>query len=323
VPPVQTPSTQSLPTLHFLLSAHAGHVPPPQSMSVSFPSLNPSVQAAGTHLPLPSQRVPPWSLQADAFMANICPHTFPVQVFVAQTVPVTPQSDGATHATHFPLPSHTLPPLSLHAVEMAAGVVPHVWFLQVASTHFVVGAMQSAAARQPTQFPLPSHRDPPLSVHIMPDMVLVVPQHPSVHVAIAHVVVDAGQSAGIEHAVPASHVGPPPVPIPPVPPVPEAEDEEVDAPPPIPPDPIMAELLVAALPPAFAVPVFLPEEPQPDAATTIASAVSAKPNRMFLERMFPVLVMKWPPVRRNAAVHRRSCRLGEARAAFTLRGGSG
>jgi hypothetical protein len=59
MPPPQTPSTQSLFTLHFLPSAHAGQVPPPQSMSVSLPSLKPSVQPAGTHLPLPSHRVPP------------------------------------------------------------------------------------------------------------------------------------------------------------------------------------------------------------------------------------------------------------------------
>jgi hypothetical protein len=227
-----------------------------------------------------------------AFIANVCPHTLPVQVFEAQVVPVATQSEGATHATHLPLPSHTVPPSSLHEVETAAESVPHMWLLHVASTHFVVGAMQSVAAKHAMQFPLPSHRDPPLSLHIVPDMAFVVPQHPSVHVAVAHVVVGAGQSVGIEHEVPASHVGPPPVPMPPTPPMPDEEDEEEEMPPPIPPEPIMAEPLAPPVPPVapLTVPVFLPDEPHPDAPTTIASAVSAKADRMF-----PVLVMKCPP----------------------------
>ncbi len=50
LPMAQTPSTQSLPTLQSLPSAHGGHIPPPQSTSVSLPSLIPSVQLGATQV---------------------------------------------------------------------------------------------------------------------------------------------------------------------------------------------------------------------------------------------------------------------------------
>jgi hypothetical protein len=51
IPELQTPLMQSLPALHILPDAHAAHVPPPQSMSVSFPFLTMSVQVARAHVP--------------------------------------------------------------------------------------------------------------------------------------------------------------------------------------------------------------------------------------------------------------------------------
>ena len=44
------PLVQSAPAAHILPVAHVGQVPPPQSMSVSVPSLMPSVQL-GWHCP--------------------------------------------------------------------------------------------------------------------------------------------------------------------------------------------------------------------------------------------------------------------------------
>jgi hypothetical protein len=38
------PDVQSVPTLHILPLAHGGHIPPPQSTSVSFPFLTMSAQ---------------------------------------------------------------------------------------------------------------------------------------------------------------------------------------------------------------------------------------------------------------------------------------
>src|SRR5262249_2937695 len=46
VPPVQTPSTQSTPARQCFPVSHAGHGLPPQSTSVSFPFLTPSLHAA-------------------------------------------------------------------------------------------------------------------------------------------------------------------------------------------------------------------------------------------------------------------------------------
>jgi hypothetical protein len=54
----QTPSTQSVATAHFFVSAHFGHVPPPQSTSVSAPFMVPSVHegAAAAHVFVPGSQ---------------------------------------------------------------------------------------------------------------------------------------------------------------------------------------------------------------------------------------------------------------------------
>jgi hypothetical protein len=50
---LQTPSAQSVPALQFFPSAHAGQLAPPQSTSVSLPSIIPllHVAATGSHVP--------------------------------------------------------------------------------------------------------------------------------------------------------------------------------------------------------------------------------------------------------------------------------
>jgi hypothetical protein len=49
--PLQMLLMQSVPTLQLLPDGHAGHVPPPQSTSVSFPFLTRSVQVGAWHVP--------------------------------------------------------------------------------------------------------------------------------------------------------------------------------------------------------------------------------------------------------------------------------
>jgi hypothetical protein len=51
--------------------------------------------------------------------------------------------------THAPLPSHTLPPLSLQGVPATALVVVHAPAVQLAILHAVAGATQLLATEQP------------------------------------------------------------------------------------------------------------------------------------------------------------------------------
>jgi hypothetical protein len=174
----QTLSTQSAPTRHFLVSAHGPQVAPPQSTSVSSASCTPSVQCGATHVPLPSQTVPPLSVQVVPLAAFMVPHVLPVHVLVLQTVPVAPQSDGWLHWTQLPVPSHTDPPLSLQVAPVAASFVAQALAVHSAALHFVVGIGQSVAALHATHLPLPSHSLPLLSVQSVPALALTVPQQP-------------------------------------------------------------------------------------------------------------------------------------------------
>jgi hypothetical protein len=54
--------------------------------------------------------------------AFIVPQVLPVHVFDLQAVPVIGQSVGMAQATHLPMPSQTLPPLSAHVVPAVAFV---------------------------------------------------------------------------------------------------------------------------------------------------------------------------------------------------------
>jgi hypothetical protein len=93
----QTLSTQSAATMQLSPSTHGEQVAPPQSTSVSSASFTPSVQCAATHAPLPSQTVPPLSVQALPLAAFVVVHALPVHVLVLQTVPVAAQSDAWLH----------------------------------------------------------------------------------------------------------------------------------------------------------------------------------------------------------------------------------
>jgi hypothetical protein len=168
VPPLHTPSTQSAFTLQMRPSAHAAHVPPPQSVSVSLPSLTPSMHDDGTHLPLPSQALPPWSLHTVPLTASFAPQAFAVHVAVTHVVPRDGQSPGALQPTQWPLASQTEPPSSAHEAPTAAFFAPHTFPRQVAIKHLVMSAGQSVAVRHATQLPLPSQTAPPPAMHAVP-----------------------------------------------------------------------------------------------------------------------------------------------------------
>jgi hypothetical protein len=111
----QTVLTQSVFVEHFRPVAHGGHVPPPQSTSVSFPSFMPSVHVAGAHTPM-----------------------------VQTGVDGLEQSAAEVHCTHLPIPSHLTPLPTEHAVPAATSCVPHTQLLQVAVTHGLELSGQSA-----------------------------------------------------------------------------------------------------------------------------------------------------------------------------------
>jgi hypothetical protein len=104
--PSQKPLAQSALAAHFRSLAHAGHAPPPQSTSVSLPFVDLSVHVAGTHapdaqtlcgepaqsasalhsthVPFPSQSLPPFSAQLVPAPAGSVPHWPAVHVAVTQ-----------------------------------------------------------------------------------------------------------------------------------------------------------------------------------------------------------------------------------------------
>jgi hypothetical protein len=94
-------------------------------------------------------------------------------------------------ATHLPLPSHTVPPLSVHVVPFVAGVVPQQPAVHAASAHVVVGGVQSLA--EVHAFAPPAHPPPvpipPVPVFIPPVPVLIPPVPALLAVAIPPVAV--------------------------------------------------------------------------------------------------------------------------------------
>jgi hypothetical protein len=240
---LQSPLAQSLSNLQSLVLAQAGQELPPQSTSVSVPSLMSSEQVAATHLlavqaspvaqsagvlhptqaPAAVQTLPLLSMHAVPSDASIIPHTFAVQVLVTHFVGWAEQSLPITQATHLPLPSQTVPLLSVHAVSAAAFESTHAFIVQATVTHLVLGCAQSVAALHATQWPLPSQTVPLLSVHAVPAEAFVfvhvmsVPQE-----TVMQTVPVAGQSVvGSVHVPPVPVVVVPPVPVPvPVPPAP-------------------------------------------------------------------------------------------------------
>jgi hypothetical protein len=240
---VQTPLVQSRGSRQSLVLAQDGHEAPPQSTSVSVPSLMPSEQVAATHLlavqaspeaqseavlhptqvPVAVQTLPLLSVHVVPSVASAVPHTFVVQVLVTHFVAWGGQSLPITQATHLPLPLQTVPLLSVHAVSAAAFESTHAFIVQATVTHLVLGCAQSVAALHATQWPLPSQTVPLLSVHAVPAEAFVfvhvmsVPQE-----TVMQTVPVAGQSVvGSVHVPPVPVVVVPPVPVPvPVPPAP-------------------------------------------------------------------------------------------------------
>jgi len=191
-------------------------------------------------------------------------------------VPVGGQSLGATHATQAPLPSHTVPPLSVQALDTEFGFVPQAPAVHVFSRHVVGCCAQSEGVMQAMQLPLPSQTAPPASSwHDVPDCAGPIPQQPSVHVAAAHGESGAGQSVADAHVIPPSHVGPAPAPM--------VDDDCVDEAW-LPPVPVWLELVTVAeeLPPLLNSVVLLPLLPQPSAPAAIARAARAEANKMFV-----------------------------------------
>ena len=204
----QTLLTQSLGTMHALLSAH-GPQEPPQSTSVSPASFTMSLQCWATQLPFPSQTTPPLSVQGVPLMAFCVPQVLPEHVLVLQTVVCAGQSVAALHWTQDPLPSQILPPLSLQVVVFGALIVPHALPVHVSTLQTVAGAGQSVTATQATQLPLPSQTLPLLLVQVCSALLLVVPQQPLSHVAETQSLDGVGQSPTPAHdLIPAAHMTP-------------------------------------------------------------------------------------------------------------------
>ena len=180
---------------------------PPQSTSVSVPSLVPSTQVASVQWPLPSQVAPPWSLQEVPFAAAAAPQR-PVgaQVGAEQEVPVEGQSAAVAQSAQWPLPSQAWPPCSEQAAPAAARVVTQALPVQATEAHAVPVTGQSPAETQATQCPSPSQKLPPLLLQPCSAGRLTVPQQPAAQEGRAQS--GAGGQSGV--AKQATH--PPPVP---------------------------------------------------------------------------------------------------------------
>jgi hypothetical protein len=78
------------------------------------------------------------SLQVAPAEASFVPQAFAVQVAALHFVVGAGQSAGALHTTHLPLPSHTLPLLSVQSVPVFALSVPQQVVLHVSTTQAVL-----------------------------------------------------------------------------------------------------------------------------------------------------------------------------------------
>jgi hypothetical protein len=91
-----------------------------------------SVWTHATHLPLPSQTLPPASEQLAPDVASVGVHAPPEHAGVLHIVPVGWQSVAARQATHAPLALQSMPPESLQLMPEATFDVPQVCALHVA-----------------------------------------------------------------------------------------------------------------------------------------------------------------------------------------------
>jgi hypothetical protein len=163
-----------------------------------------------TQAPLPSHTVPPAELHLVPAAASTGVQAPPTHETGAHVVLAMPeQSLVWRQATHLPLPSHCVPPLSLQVMPEATLVVPQTPSVQVACWQVVMGCVHSAETMQATHLPLPSQWAPPLLVHLVSSGRGVPLQHPAVHAAWVQSFGAVQLSAAL-HAV---HVITPPVPI--------------------------------------------------------------------------------------------------------------
>jgi hypothetical protein len=130
--------------------------------------------------------VPPLSLHAVPGAAGTLPQVWAIgsQVLITQLVAGGAQSLAIKQATQAPLPSHTVPLLSLHGTPGGALTSMHMRSIglhRLAVHAVVVVAGQSAGIEQPTtQAPFPSHTVPPLSLQGEPATAFATPHAPLV-----------------------------------------------------------------------------------------------------------------------------------------------
>ena len=164
--------------------------------------------AYGRQLPLPSHIVPPLSLHEVPGAAGMLPQVWAVgsHELRRQVVVCGAQSLAIKQATQAPLPSHSVPPLSLHGRPGGASTSMHrltIGLHKLAWQAVVVVFGQSAGMEQPgTHEPWPSQTVPPLSLQGMPAAALVVPHAPALQLLLWHAVAGAGQSLGTLHPLP-------------------------------------------------------------------------------------------------------------------------
>jgi hypothetical protein len=132
-----------------------------------------------------------------------------MQVLTRQISPPG-QSACDRHATQWPMPSHSVPPLSEHEVPGAAGAVVQAFDTQAGDAQDVVVSGQSVARRQATQLPAPSQRVPPLLVQASPAATTLVAQQPATHTPTTQSLDGAGQSlTTVQAAAPPGQAGAP------------------------------------------------------------------------------------------------------------------
>jgi hypothetical protein len=177
---------------------------PPQSTSVSVPFCTLSVQLAGVQVFAVGSQTLLWqSAPTRQFLVSAQGPHEPPQSMSVSVPSLTPSVHCAV--TQVPLPSHTVPPLSVHVVPFVAFVEPHVCAVasHLATLQSVVSAGQSLAARHATHVPFPSQTFPPLSVQGAELAAFIVPHAFAVHVFLMHAVSCAAQSVA---AVQATHL---------------------------------------------------------------------------------------------------------------------
>jgi hypothetical protein len=109
------------------------------------------------------------------FAALVGAQALPVQAMAAHAVALGVQSLVCTQATHFPLPSQTLPPLSMQLAPIVALAAPQQPFSQGLVMHWVECAGQLASEVQ-AWLPVHTGGEPPvLPVLVAPPVPPVMP----------------------------------------------------------------------------------------------------------------------------------------------------